>query len=102
MKYQVAADKERLAEKARRRDALKADIPARVQKIVIEQLQVDKNRVDLDSSLANDLGMDELDRVELLMALEEEFDIEIPDDVAEDGWDTVKDLVNLVQERLLD
>ncbi|WP_238393401.1 acyl carrier protein [Myxacorys almedinensis] len=91
-----------MAEKARRRDALKADIPARVQKIVIEQLQVDKNRVDLDSSLANDLGMDELDRVELLMALEEEFDIEIPDDVAEDGWDTVKDLVNLVQERLLD
>jgi acyl carrier protein len=55
----------------------------RVKKIVIEQLEVDEEQVTEEASFANDLGADSLDTVELVMALEEEFDIEIPDEVAE-------------------
>ncbi|AFZ34500.1 MAG: acyl carrier protein [Stanieria sp.] len=55
----------------------------RVKKIVIEQLEVEEEQVTQDASFANDLGADSLDTVELVMALEEEFDIEIPDEVAE-------------------
>lgn len=55
----------------------------KVKKIVIEQLEVDEEQVTEDASFANDLGADSLDTVELVMALEEEFDIEIPDEVAE-------------------
>ncbi|MBW4540752.1 MAG: acyl carrier protein [Myxacorys chilensis ATA2-1-KO14] len=112
MKHQVAADKERRAEEARqdeerraeearRRDAIKAFVPARVQKIVSEQLQVDENKVNLDSHLVKDLGMDEVAWVNLSMELEEEFDIEIPNEIVEDGWITIKNLVNLIQKILL-
>ncbi len=55
----------------------------RVQGIVAQQLGVDKSKVHLDSSFANDLGADSLDTVELVMAIEEEFSIEIPDEDAE-------------------
>lgn len=55
----------------------------KVQKIVIEQLDVVPEKVTPEASFANDLGADSLDTVELVMALEEAFDIEIPDDVAE-------------------
>ncbi|HAX79047.1 MAG TPA: acyl carrier protein, partial [Cyanobacteria bacterium UBA11372] len=55
----------------------------RVQKIVAEQLGVDAADVVPGANFANDLGADSLDTVELVMALEEEFDIEIPDDAAE-------------------
>ncbi|MGB8691160.1 MAG: acyl carrier protein [Microcoleus sp.] len=55
----------------------------RVKKIVIEQLEVDENAVKPEANFANDLGADSLDTVELVMALEEEFDIEIPDEAAE-------------------
>jgi acyl carrier protein len=55
----------------------------RVKKIVIEQLEVDEDKVTSEANFANDLGADSLDTVELVMALEEEFDIEIPDEVAE-------------------
>jgi acyl carrier protein len=55
----------------------------RVKKIVIEQLEVDEDKVTPEANFANDLGADSLDTVELVMALEEEFDIEIPDEVAE-------------------
>lgn len=55
----------------------------KVQKIVSEQLGVDTSEVKPDASFANDLGADSLDTVELVMALEEEFDIEIPDEAAE-------------------
>ena len=55
----------------------------RVQKIVAEQLGVDAAEVVPGANFANDLGADSLDTVELVMALEEEFDIEIPDDAAE-------------------
>jgi acyl carrier protein len=55
----------------------------RVKKIVVEQLEVEPDRVTAEASFANDLGADSLDTVELVMALEEEFEIEIPDEVAE-------------------
>ena len=55
----------------------------RVKKIVVEQLEVDEDAVKPEANFANDLGADSLDTVELVMALEEEFDIEIPDEAAE-------------------
>jgi acyl carrier protein len=64
-------------------DAKVADISQRVVDIVAEQLGVDKEKVTLETSFVNDLGADSLDTVELVMELEEEFDINIPDDAAE-------------------
>lgn len=55
----------------------------RVKKIVVEQLDVEEEKVLASSSFTNDLGADSLDTVELVMALEEEFEIEIPDEAAE-------------------
>ena len=55
----------------------------RVKKITIEQLGVSEAEVKIDSSFVDDLGADSLDTVELVMALEEEFDTEIPDEEAE-------------------
>ncbi|GAA5094323.1 MULTISPECIES: acyl carrier protein [Wohlfahrtiimonas] len=60
-----------------------SDIEARVKKIVIEQLQVKEEQVNNSSSFIDDLSADSLDTVELVMALEEEFDCEIPDEEAE-------------------
>lgn len=60
-----------------------SSIEERVRKIVIEQLEVDEAQVAGDASFVEDLGADSLDTVELVMALEEEFDCEIPDEVAE-------------------
>ena len=59
------------------------EIFEKVKKIVVEQLEVEGDRVTAEASFANDLGADSLDTVELVMALEEEFDIEIPDEAAE-------------------
>jgi acyl carrier protein len=59
------------------------DVLERVKKIVIEQLGVKEDEVKSDSSFVDDLGADSLDTVELVMALEEEFEIEIPDEEAE-------------------
>mgnify|MGYP001810446001 CR=1 FL=1 len=58
-------------------------IEDRVTKIVVEQLGVKEDEVTLDASFVDDLGADSLDTVELVMALEEEFDCEIPDEEAE-------------------
>ena len=60
------------------------EIFEKVQKIVAEQLGVEPSEVTPQASFANDLGADSLDTVELVMALEEEFDIEIPDEAAEE------------------
>lgn len=59
------------------------NIEQRVKKIVAEQLGVNEADVKADSSFVNDLGADSLDTVELVMALEEEFETEIPDEEAE-------------------
>lgn len=62
---------------------MKDNIFERVQEIIVQQLGVDKNKVTLNANFANDLGADSLDTVELVMAIEEEFSIEIPDEDAE-------------------
>lgn len=59
------------------------DVEAKVKEIIVEQLSVDPEQVTLQASFVNDLGADSLDTVELVMALEEEFDLEIPDEEAE-------------------
>ena len=71
----------------------------RVKKIVVEHLGVEPDKVTEDASFIDDLGADSLDIVELVMAFEEEFDIEIPDDAAE-HIQTVGDAVKFIQERL--
>lgn len=60
-----------------------ASIQDKVMKIVVEQLGVDEDQVTPSASFVEDLGADSLDTVELVMAFEEEFDIEIPDEDAE-------------------
>ena len=60
-----------------------ASVDERVIDIVAEQLGVDKDKITPETSFVNDLGADSLDTVELVMELEEEFDINIPDDAAE-------------------
>jgi acyl carrier protein len=75
------------------------DILTRVQKIVKEQLEVELSEVKPEANFANDLGADSLDTVELVMALEEEFDIEIPDEAAE-GITTVQACVDYINSQL--
>ena len=60
-----------------------SDVSSRVKKIVIEHLSVDEDKVSDKASFIDDLGADSLDTVELVMAFEEEFGCEIPDDAAE-------------------
>ncbi|MDZ8184364.1 MAG: acyl carrier protein [Nostoc sp. ChiSLP02] len=72
----------------------------KVKKIVAEQLSVDeKTEIKPESTFMEDLGADSLDTVELVMALEEEFDIEIPDEAAE-GILTVQDAVNYINDKV--
>jgi acyl carrier protein len=70
----------------------------KVKKIVTDQLSVEEKEVSLESNFQNDLGADSLDTVELVMALEEEFDIEIPDEAAE-KIATVGDAVQYIQDK---
>ena len=67
----------------------------KVKAIVVEQLGLDEAEVTIDSTFIDDLGADSLDIVELIMAFEEEFNVEIPDDVAE-KIKTVKDTVEYI------
>mgnify|MGYP001319439194 CR=1 FL=1 len=73
-----------------------SSVEERVKKIVVEQLGVSEDQVTADASFVDDLGADSLDTVELVMALEEEFDAEIPDDEAE-KITTVKQAVQFIQ-----
>ncbi|MEM1021682.1 MAG: acyl carrier protein [Sphingomonadales bacterium] len=74
-----------------------SDVEAKVKKIVVEQLGVDEAKVSDDASFIDDLGADSLDTVELVMAFEEEFGVEIPDDAAENIV-TVRDAVKYITE----
>ena len=76
-----------------------SDIEARVKKIVIEQLQVKEEQVNNSSSFIDDLSADSLDTVELVMALEEEYDIEISDEAAE-KIQTVGDAISYIQQHV--
>ncbi|MBT3504985.1 MAG: acyl carrier protein [Piscirickettsiaceae bacterium] len=72
-----------------------SEIEARVKDIVVEQLGVNADEVTIDASFIDDLGADSLDTVELVMALEEEFECEIPDEEAE-KITTVKEAVTYI------
>ena len=72
-----------------------SDVADRVKKIVLEHLGVDEDKVVENASFIDDLGADSLDTVELVMAFEEEFNCEIPDDAAE-KIATVKDAVDFI------
>ena len=72
-----------------------SDVADRVKKIVVEHLGVDADKVVEGASFIDDLGADSLDTVELVMAFEEEFGIEIPDDAAEKIL-TIKDAVSFI------
>jgi acyl carrier protein len=75
---------------------MSAEIPAKIKEVIVEQLGVDAERVRTEASFIDDLGADSLDIVELVMAMEEEFDIEIPDEEAE-KLKTVNDVVSYLQ-----
>ena len=72
-----------------------ASVEERVKQIIVEQLGVDEGEVTPNSSFVDDLGADSLDTVELVMAFEEAFDIEIPDEQAE-KIRTVKDAIDYI------
>jgi len=73
-----------------------SDTADRVKKIVVEHLGVEEDKVTPDASFIDDLGADSLDIVELVMAFEEEFGVEIPDDAAE-KIATVKDAIDYIE-----
>jgi acyl carrier protein len=75
-----------------------AEIENKVKQIIVDELGVDENEVTPNARFIDDLGADSLDNVELVMAFEEEFDIEIPDDAAE-HIQTVGDAVKFIDEK---
>lgn len=75
------------------------DIFEKIKEITAEQLDIEESAITMDSSFINDLEADSLDLVQLMMAFEEEFDMEISDDEAEE-ISTVGDAVNYIKENL--
>ncbi len=75
-----------------------SDVFERVKKIVVEHLDVDADKVTEKASFIDDLGADSLDNVELVMAFEDEFSVEIPDDAAEQ-IKTVGDAVSFIKDK---
>jgi len=73
------------------------DISAKVTAIIVDKLGVDENEVNTEASFTNDLGADSLDTVELIMEFEKEFDIQIPDDQAE-NIGTVGQAISYIEE----
>ena len=76
-----------------------SEVLDKVKEIVVDQLGVDEAEVKLNSAFVDDLGADSLDVVELVMALEEEFNLEIPDEDAE-RISTVSEAVTYIEEKL--
>ncbi|MDR2443863.1 MAG: acyl carrier protein [Deltaproteobacteria bacterium] len=74
-----------------------SDILERITNVVVEQLSIEPSAVVLEASFQDDLGADSLDLVELIMAMEEEFDIKIDDEAAQ-NLKTVRDAVNFIKE----
>lgn len=74
-----------------------SDVQDRVKKIVVDHLGIDEAKVSPEASFIDDLGADSLDQVELVMAFEEEFGAEIPDDAAEKIV-SVGDAIKLIEE----
>jgi acyl carrier protein len=76
-----------------------SEIEQKVKAIIVEKLGVEENEVTNEASFTNDLGADSLDTVELIMEFEKEFDISIPDEMAE-SITTVGDAVKFIQKEL--
>ena len=76
-----------------------SDVETRVKKIVVDHLGIDEDKVTESASFVDDLGADSLDTVELVMAFEEEFGCEIPDEAAEKIM-TVKNAIEYVSEHM--
>ena len=75
-----------------------SDIEEQVKKIIVDHLGIDESKVASDSKFIDDLGADSLDTVELVMAFEEKFGIEIPDDAAETIL-TVKNAIDFIESK---
>lgn len=75
------------------------DIENRIRDLISQHINISKEEINLESSLGYDLGVDSLDAVEIIMALEEEYSIEIPDEDA-DQMVKVKDLVEYINDKL--
>jgi acyl carrier protein len=75
-----------------------SEIADKIKQIVVEHLGVDADKVTLEASFIDDLGADSLDTVELVMAFEEEFEVEIPEDAAE-KIATVKDAIEYIEKK---
>lgn len=71
----------------------------KVKDIIVDQLDVDEDKVKMEASITEDLGADSLDVVDLVMSLEEEFDVEIPDDQVE-NVKTVGDIVKYIEDNI--
>jgi acyl carrier protein len=70
----------------------------KIKELIVEELGVDAGEVTPTSNLSEDLGADSLDAVELIMAIEEEFDVEIPDEVASE-MKTVQDIISFIEKQ---
>ena len=70
----------------------------KVKEVIVDKLNVDEEKVTMAATITEDLGADSLDVVDLIMALEEEFDIEIPDEEAE-NIKTVSDIVKYIEDK---
>ena len=76
-----------------------SDVSSKVISIIVDKLGVEEDEVTLEASFTNDLGADSLDTVELIMEFEKEFDISIPDEMAE-SIGTVGDAVTFIEKAL--
>ena len=89
---------EHATKRERHEEEKMSDVAERVKKIVVEHLGVEEAKVTDNASFIDDLGADSLDTVELVMAFEEEFGLEIPDDAAEKIL-TVKDAIAFIEKQ---
>ncbi len=69
----------------------------KIKEIICEQLEVDEKKVTMESSLIDDLGADSLDLIDLVMSIEDEYDVEVPDDMIE-SIKTIGDVVKFIEE----
>ena len=71
----------------------------KIKELIVDQLSVDPDEIQMDANLMKDLEADSLDAVEIIMAIEDEYDIEIPDEDAE-KFQTIRDIVNYLEKEV--
>lgn len=69
----------------------------KVKAIIADQLGIDENTIEMDSSIVEDLGADSIDAIDLILSIQEEFDVEIPDEAVE-GIKTISDIVKYIED----